>query len=293
MSPDEVPQELMKELSDSEKRLKGLYEKRDHFNEEAKVIREMRNDLHSRRRAIISQLQELRDKRVKLLEEMKAAKQRRDSFNQRVRDLLGIKRKKDKDARETSPYEDKRTLEIELRKLEELYQTKAHTLEKEREIVKSIEEKRRKILELESQVDDHKAIVFEAKTKEDEITEYRRLADEEHARVQELHERLKEIHEKLDEQSPTLDHLRKEADKRHEESIKKREQADSYHQKAMELREKVIGLRKERDQLRKDARDLIQDQNKKVDEELADEEKLEDAADKAVDMLLKKGKITL
>ena len=60
MASEEIPQELMKELSDSEKRLKVLYDKRDHFNEEAKVLRDMRNDLHSKRKSILNHIQEIR-----------------------------------------------------------------------------------------------------------------------------------------------------------------------------------------------------------------------------------------
>ena len=59
MSPEELPQELVKELSDSEKRLKALYEKRDHFNEEGKVYREMRDDLHQKRKDILNRIQPL------------------------------------------------------------------------------------------------------------------------------------------------------------------------------------------------------------------------------------------
>ncbi|MFW3145194.1 MAG: hypothetical protein ACMUIE_00095 [Thermoplasmatota archaeon] len=293
MSPEEIPQELMKELSDSEKRLKGLLDKRDHFNEEAKVIREMRDDLHKKRKGILEQIQDIRAKRGQILEELKSAKSRRDAYNQRVRDLLGIKRRTDQDMKERDPFEDISTLEIELRKLEETYQTKAHSLEKEREIVKSIEEKRKKLEKLQAKEVTFKAERVQAQTKEDEITEYRRLADQEHSNVKELFNKLQEINEKLDEYSPTLDHLRKEGDKRHEEFLKTREHADSYHQKAMDLREKVLQLRQERDKLKKDARELIEDQNKKVRDELEDEGKLDEAADKAVDLLLKKGKISL
>lgn len=293
MPPEELPQDLVKELSDSEKRLKNLYEKRDHFNEEGKVYREMRDDLHKKRKNILDKIQHIRAKRSQLLEEMKAAKSRRDMFNDKARSILGIKRKRDQDAKKADPYEDRHTIEMELRKLEDLYQTRSHTLAKERDIVKSIEEKRSKLKELEAKEPVFQAARVEAQTKDEEIKEYRRLADEEHAKVQELYTKLKEIHEKLDEFSPTLDHLRKEADKRHEEYLKVRKQADSYHQRAMELRERVLALRSERNKIIKDAKDIIKDQNKKVSEELDDDEKLDDAADKAVEMLLKKGKISL
>ncbi len=293
MSPEEPPQTLVRELSDSEKKLKGLFDKRDHFNEESKVYREMRDDLHQKRKDILDRIQDIRAKKSKLLEEMKAAKARRDMFNEKARALIGIKRKKDTDSKKEDPYEDLHTIEIDLRKLEDLYQTRSHTLEKEREIVKSIEQKRKKIKELQAKEPIFQAAIVEAHTKEEEIKEYRRLSDEEHKTVHEIYLKLKEINEKMDEFSPSIDHLRKEADKRHEEFLKVRKQADAYHQKAVELRERVLQLRSERNKLRSDARAIVNDQNKKVSDVLDDEGKLDDAAEKAVEMLLKKGKISL
>ena len=54
-----------------------------------------------------------------------------------------------------------------------------------------------------------------------------------------------------------------------------------------------MALREERNQMIRDSRSIIEDQNKRVSEELDDEEKLDDAADKAIEVLLKKGKINL
>lgn len=293
MSPDDIPKELLTELSDSEKKLTALFEKRDHFNEEAKTIREMRDDLHERRRKVFDQIADIRAKKGQLVEEMKAAKSRRDMYNEKARRMSGGRRSRDSEKKEELTYEDINTLTRDLEKLQKQYETMSHTLEKERDIVKAIDEKRRKLQELKAKEPDFKAERIQAETLEEEIKEYRRLADQEHALVQELYLKLKEINEELDEYRPTIDHLRKEADKRHEEYIKVRKQADSYHQKATELREKVLQLRDERNKLRKEARAVVEDQNKKVKDELEDQEKLDDAADKAVDVLLKKGKITL
>lgn len=293
MSPEEIPKELLKELSDSEKKLNSLYEKRDHFNEEAKVIRDMRDGLHQQRKRIFSQLDVIKEQKSKLLDEMKAAKARRDTYNEKARNLSGRRRKRDSEQKEAEMYEDLTTLELDIRKLEQEYQTKAHSIAKERDIVKAIEEKRKKILDLREKEPEFKAERVEAESVEDEIKEYRRLSDQEHQKVQEIYLKLQEINKRFDEYRPTLDHLRKEADKKHEEYLKTRQQADSYHKKATELREKVLQMRDERNRIRNEARKVIEDQNKMVNEKLGDEEKLEDAADKAVELLLKKGKISL
>ncbi len=293
MSPDELPPDLVRELSDSEKKLKALFDRRDHFNDEGKVYREIRDDLHNKRKAIYKKIDHIRAEKTKLLEEMNAAKARREMFNERARSLIGIKRRRDSEAKDKEPYEDRHTLELELRKLDDLYQTRSHTLQKERDIVKAMEEKRKKLKELKASEPEYQAIKLEAQDKEEQIKEYRMLSDQEHMKVQEIYLKLKEVSEKLDEHGPTIEHLRKEADKKHEEFLKVRKQADSYHEKAMELREKVLALRHERGNLLKDARILIDDQNRKVKEHLEDEDMLDNAADKAVDILFKKGKISL
>ncbi len=291
MSPDEMPEELLKDLSNSEKRLTALFEKRDHFNDESKVIREMRDDLHLRRKRILDQLSDLRDKKGQLLEEMKAAKARRDLYNQKARNLRGVR--KEPGNKETIFYEDINTIDRDLKKLEEEYQTRSHSLEKERGIVKAIDEKRRKLKELKAKEPEFKAERVQAETADDEIKEYRKLADQEHQKVQEIFEKLRDLNDQLDEFRPSLDHLRSEADKRHEEYLKVRKQADSYHQKATELREKVLQLRGERDRIRRESKVVIDEQNKMVSRSLDDEGKLDEAAEKAVEMLLKKGKISL
>ncbi len=291
MDPDEVPHELARELSDGEKRLRSIYEKRDGLNEQAKVVRELRDDLHSKRKAILEQLRVTREKRSGLIEEMKAARARRDLYTERARALLGFKRKKEGAVKD--PYEDRVVLEKDLSELEHRYQTMPLSMGKEREIVSKIEEKRKKLSEVKDLNDVFQTHRTEMLSKEEEIEELRRLSDEEHKKVRELMEKLDALQQEIDSVSPSLDHLRHEADKKHQEYLELREQADSYHQKSQELREKVVQLRGERDKLRRDARALMDEQNRVVSEALDNGEKLEDAADKAVEMLLKKGKVSL
>ncbi len=292
MSPDEVPQDLMKELSDSEKKLKSLYDKRDYFNEEAKVHREMRDDLHNKRRAIFDDISGFREKKNEIAQKLKEAKNRRNAYNDKARLLRGDRKTSSEGGSE--PLENAYTLEIELNKLEKQYEIHpAKNIQKERELVNRIEEIRKKLLEVRKKEPEMEVARVEAESVEDEISEYRSLADQEHLKVQKFYEEMKEIDEKLKEYYPTINHLRSEADKRHEEYLKIRKQADSYHQKATEMRERVLQMRGERDKLRNEAREIINDQNKSVKVALDDEEALDDVADRAVEMLLKRGKIDL
>ncbi len=292
MSPDEVPQDLMKELSDSEKKLKSLYDKREYFNDEAKVHREMRDDLHKTRRAILEEVSVYREKKDEIAQKLKAAKERRNAYNEKARQLRGDR--KPRSEGDPEPLENAYTLDIELKKLEEQYEIHpTKNIQKERELVKRIDDIRRKLLEVRSKEDDDQMARVEGETVEDEITEYRSLADQEHLKVQKFYEEMVAIDDKLKEYYPTINHLRSESDKKHEEYLKIRKHADSYHQRATELREKVLQMRNDRDKLRNEARDLINDQNRSVNDALDDEEALDDAASRAIEILLKNGKIDL
>ncbi len=293
MSPEPVPQDLIKDLSDSEKRLKGFYGKRDYFNEEAKVIREMRDDLHDKRRTIFDQISDIRDKKGEIIEDMKRAKARRDGYNERARALRGGPGR-GQEGKKENLYEDIHTIEVELRKLEERYQTQpAKNLEAERTLVNSIESQRKKLKDLRAKEPEFRVEEIKETSLEEEADDFRRLADEEHAKVQELYKSLKEVEKRLDEYYPTLKHLKSEADKRHEEYLKIRKQADSYHAKAMEIREKVLQMRSERDKIRREAREIIDEQNKQVKKALDNMDSLDEAAEEAMGLLIKKGRISL
>ncbi|MCK5774118.1 MAG: hypothetical protein KAH57_10060, partial [Thermoplasmata archaeon] len=285
-------QDLMKELSESEKKLKSLYDKRDYFNDEAKVHREMRDDLHKKRRAILDEISVYREKKDEIAQKLKAAKERRNAYNEKARLLRGDR--KPRSEGDPEPFENAYTLDIELKKLENQYEVHpTDNLQKERALVKRIDEIRRKLLEVRGKEEKDQMARVEGETVEDEITEYRSLADQEHLKVQKFYEEMMAIDDKLKEYYPTINHLRSESDKKHEEYLKIRKHADSYHQRATELREKVLQMRNERDKLRNEARDLINDQNRSVSDALDDEGALDDAAGKAVELLLKHGKIDL
>jgi len=294
MSDEEFSQELTAELSNAEKKLKLLYDRRDHFQEEAKVFREMRDDLHDKRRSILDSMAELKAEKEGLYDQVKEAKSRRDLYNEKVGLLSGTLRRRRDDDRKGQPYEDRITLEIELKKLEKKYETiPSKDLAAERETVKQMDEIRRKLQRILEKEPDRARVIQEFSTAEEEIDGYRQMADREHLRMQELYGRIKEIDVRLKEQYPSINHLRAESDKRHEEYLKAREQADSYHAKATELRERVLQLRQEKRKILNEARSVVDEQNAKVREALEDDDRLDEAADHAVAALMKKGKITL
>jgi phosphoserine phosphatase len=292
MTGDEVSEELQTELSNAEKKLKAIYDRRDAFQEEAKVFRDMRNDLQAKRREVLDRISAWRGEKDELYARIKEAKARRDHYNERAGILSGTLRKR-KDDNKGVPYEDRFTLELELHKLEERYETVPLKIDKERELVEQIDGLRKKLNAILEKEPERERRSTEIKSTEDEVEDFRRRADEEHKLMNELFGSVRTIDAKIKDAHPTVNHLRSECDKNHEEYLKARAQADGQHQKAMELRDRVLQMREEKRKILNESRNVINEQNRKVKEELDDEGKLDSAADEAVNLLLKKGKISL
>ncbi len=294
MTGEEVSEELQAELSNAEKRLRTIYERRDAFQEEAKVFRDIRNDLQEKRRSTLDTISELKVQKDELYAQINEAKARRDHFNEKAGLISGTIRRRRDDDKKAEPYEDRITLEIEIGKLEKQYETiPAKDLASERKLVAQIEEKRKKLHAILEKEPEREMKATEYKNAEDEVQDYRQKADDEHKRMNELYGKVREIDQKMKDIYPTINHLRAEGDKNHEEYLKARAQADAQHQKAMELRDHVLQMREEKRKILNEARSVVDDQNRKVRDVLEDESKLDSAADEAVNLLMKKGKISL
>ena len=84
-----------------------------------------------------------------------------------------------------------------------------------------------------------------------------------------------------------------EANKKHDQYLEIRTEAQKVHEKAFEMKSKIIGIKAERRKRWQDAKQAIKDQNIKARKAVMDKEKLDEIADKSVDVLKKGGKITL
>ncbi|MCX6657927.1 MAG: hypothetical protein NTY62_04470, partial [Euryarchaeota archaeon] len=81
--------------------------------------------------------------------------------------------------------------------------------------------------------------------------------------------------------------------KKHQEFMKLREEADAAHEKASDMREKIIGIRKEKRMEKMEELRAIRDVNLAVKKALDDVTKNDKAADEALQLLLKKGRIEI
>jgi uncharacterized coiled-coil DUF342 family protein len=125
------------------------------------------------------------------------------------------------------------------------------------------------------------------------ITDLFRAADKEHELVVKLNAEAKERHEKLGGLVGQISALTADANKKHEEYLKIRTRADELHQKAMEMRESVLTIRNTHRAEIREARNLLRQQNITVRRELLDERKLDRAAEEALQLLMRKGRVEM
>jgi uncharacterized coiled-coil DUF342 family protein len=120
-----------------------------------------------------------------------------------------------------------------------------------------------------------------------------RQADKEHAEVVRLSEEQHKAHELASGFMKEISGLVAAADKKHADFMKLREEANAAHDKAQEMRDKIIEIRKEKRMEWAEERNAIRDVNVAARKALDDKGKRDKAADEALEMLLKKGKVEI
>lgn len=278
------------ELQVAEIKYRSLIEKRDEYNAEASIPRDERNALNAQRRELIDEMKELKKERDSRVAEMRKHKQKRNELQKRAKELIGFKKGKRRRF-DTNLPEAIDKLRIQITTLQRRQETTALSLPKENELIDSIRATRKELKELEEMYDEQKKLILEVEGVDDAITKLFQEADEEHQMVVNLYNEAQEIHEKIVKHIKEISHLISESNKKHEEFVKIREKADHYHQRAQEMRQKILSIKRERWDEIKQAKKTIQDQNIAARKALFDEKKLDEDAEKALETLLKKGKV--
>ena len=280
------------ELDTAEIKLESLIQKRDALNEEASVFRQERDLLNKQKRDLVDQMRALRDERNRLVQEMRGHRDRRNELQRKARDLIELKRNVRGQMR-SSIGGDLGRLRRDVKNLEMRQQTASLKLDEENALLDDLRGKLRELKDLEALQGEQDRIGKDVKDLDASITDLFKVADQEHASVVKLSNDAKERHEKVVSLLNQIDALVAEADKKHEEFLKIRTRADEFHQKAVEMREKVLTIRTTQRSEIREARNLIRQQNVSVRKALLDEKKLDKAADDALQLLLKKGRVEM
>ncbi|MFO7618977.1 MAG: hypothetical protein R6W91_04910 [Thermoplasmata archaeon] len=280
------------EEENAEIRYRGIIEKRNELNDQAREFADARDTLNKERRDLVEEIRDLREDRDAIVKKMREHKKKRNGYQDKAKALIETKKGKRKGVHKDLD-RDIESLRAEVKMIDLKQQTTVLTIEEENELLKNLKKQYAEIKRLESVLGEQDAILSEVKDVDEKITLLFKMADEEHAKVVELSKQSQEVHDRITLMGKSITHLIAEANKNHELYVKQKERADSYHQKASEMREKLMAMRNiKRDEIR-ESRQLIIQQNKSVKMALNDEKKLEAAAEDALETLLKKGKLEI
>jgi len=280
------------ELQSAELRFRALLNKRDDINEQAAVIRSDRDSLSEKKRELQDQMNVARDRRDELVKKMRIHKAKRDDFQAKAKELIEFK-KSLKGKQAGSLKEEIRAQEAEVRMLDLRQQTVPLTIPKERELLEIIKSKSAEVQRLKKVLLEQDKIEREVKDLDSSINALFRQADKEHAEVVKFSEEQHKAHEEASALYKEVASLAATANKKHAEFMKLREEANAAHDKASEMRDKIIGIRKEKRMERMEEMKAIRDVNISARKALDDKVKKDKAADDALAMLLKKGKIQI
>lgn len=279
------------QLTNLQKRFDTLVEKRNELNDVAKQLRQERDLLHEGRREFKERMDKAKAERDRLNAEMKAAKAKRNEYQKQAKDLIGSRKGKAGEVAKSLPLQ-ARQLEKQIRDLEHKQETQPHTIEEERELLKIVKAKQTELNEIKAKLDADREIKVDLSNLDEAIDELFKLADAEHARVQELHKEAQKWHDEFVAAVEESKVLTKEANDKHLAYVDARRRADENHKKAMELREDIGNIRGEQRAERDAARREIQDINKQARDAVADPKKIDEKADESLDSLKKGGKIS-
>ena len=264
----------------------------DELNEQALAIRDERDALNDKKKELRTYLDDLRDVRRKLSQVVGEHKKKRDELQAKGKSLIDMKKKLrtslDKDSKVSLGFKKR-----EMKKLEMDQQTIPMPIEDENEIVKRIKKLYDQIGELEGQVKEQKEIQISVSEVDDAIDEAFELANTEHRKLMVHVSERKEIDEKIAALVNEIGVVIGAANKKHKEFLEAREAANAQHMKAKEMRDKILEMRAVKRQERDEERQAIAEVNIAVKKQLLDRDKLEKAADGALERLLSKGKIEL
>mgnify|MGYP002023999224 FL=1 len=290
-SPDT---DLRDHLHQMEAKVRKLRDARNNHNEQGKRFAEQRN-------AIQSQYKEHREKLDMSVAEVKAIraeqnlhKKRRDAIQAQIRDLIGQAKAQrgDRNDKKSASFEFNK-LASEVDNMEKTYETRGGmSSKKEKETMEKIKNMRRRMKELEPEVEKLQLIKVDLSNRDEAITQLKAEADAAHKEFVDCLERAKGMSKELDELFAHRDFLKGEGDRFHKEFLACREKADEVHSKITEMMKEVNEARDKLKIAREERESWITDHNASVSKEMKTGAEDEKVADSMVDHLLNAGSLT-
>ena len=286
--------DLRDHLHQMEAKVRKLRDSRNNHSEQAKRFAEQRN-------AIQGQYKEHREKLDLSVAEVKAIraeqnlhKKRRDAIQAQIRDLIGQAKSQrgDRDEKKSASFEFNK-LSSEVDNMEKVYETRGGmSSKKEKETMEKLKNMRRRMKELEPEVEKLQLIKVDLSNRDEAIAQLKAEADAAHKEFVECLERAKGMSKELDELFAHRDFLKGEGDRFHKEFLACREKADEVHSKISEMMKQVNETRDKLKMAREERESWITDHNASVTKEMKTGAEDEKVADSMVDHLLSAGSLT-
>lgn len=281
------------ELQRAEEKYQALVNKRNALNAEAFEIRKTRDMLNDRKRELLDAVYEVKKKKDSRASEMREHKAKRNELNKKAKELIQLKRELHKHSPDSEVIRDLERLAREFDALERRQQTESMTIAEENDLIQRLRNnlsERNRLSSIAKRGEEIGGKVGEINKQIDEMFENSR---KEHELVVSTYTEVQALGEEMNSKMNEVSLLINEANKRHKEFIDKKGEADKAHQEAMEMRTLILERRKERKENFLERKRAIQEQNSATQKVLFDREASEQEADKQLQELLKRGKISL
>lgn len=286
---------MAKKISDlrsAEEKFRALLNKRDGINAQAAVFRSERDRLNDQKRGIQEQVRDERDRRDALVAEMRAHKERRNDLQRQAKELIEFKQKLR--GRPLGDLNDEiKALSKQIKDIDLKQQTVPMALPDEKKLLDDLKAKIVELERVKNILTEQEKIVKEIHNIDQSIDELFRRADKEHEEVVRLSNESQERHDRVTALMKDVAVLKGSADKNHAEFVKLKEEADTVHAKAVDMRDKIIEIRKERRATWQEEQDSIKAVNEATRKALDDEKRKDQAAEEALELLLKKRKVEI
>ncbi|HDM25465.1 MAG TPA: hypothetical protein ENG24_02590 [Thermoplasmatales archaeon] len=280
------------ELRNAEKKYQLLIQRRNELNEIARNVKEERDMINKRRRELLEEMKKKKEERNKLAEKMKQHKEMRDKLQKQAKELIQAKRSKKGSIIKSLPLRAEE-LKADIQMLEYRQETEPMSTEEENELIEKIRRKKKEYEKLKKELEKQKIIEVDLSDTEKAIKGLFKKADEEHQQVQKYYKEMEKTHKKFVKLMEEVAALINEAKKKHEKFMAIKEEADKLHVKAVEMRSKIITIKKERRKHKEEARRMLGELNKKAQQALLDEKKIEELTEQTIEALKKGQKISL
>jgi uncharacterized coiled-coil DUF342 family protein len=292
MSEKAESKKEIEQLKDAEKKYQSYIQKRNELNDMAKVAREERDMIHNSRKELKEEIEKVKKERNELVEKMRHHKKMRNNYQEEAKKLIEAKRNKKGAVFKNLPLRVEE-LKADFQMLEYRQETVPMNHQEENELIEKIRFKRDEYERTKMHLEKQKEVEIDISDKDKAIDEMFKKADEEHTLVQKYYDENQKKHERYMKLINELSLSIAEANKKHAEYVELKKEAQTAHDKAFEMKSRVIGIKGERRKRFQEAKQAIKEQNIKARKAVMDENKLDEIADKSVDLLKKGGKITL